>query len=421
MTNDPHYRTQYGGIDSNVADSDRSVPGIYRDALGDHVNRGESVEFPTFHEAIGTMRDRFGINTRSAYYHDDDRDEYVEVPARVVLYNPAWTGDGLDDAPQDSAAWTTASDEYTATDAMDNYGPLVAAARQNDHAAAFGELRAYRNGGQVNLDLFLPGLRAADPAQDENAEGRYVLGFETGYDYFRRQSVYASIIALDTKTGSLLRGLSDRYSSPHRGDVAENLGDWFLTMFERAETVGDTLYEVVAEARNYTVDMTTLPLSVEGFYQALGFTGAMSEQAADKVRNHRTPTAWDLYEPITWVITRGYTGKVGGKALVDHASSANDLLYAPASTERTALQQAAEDLDGNATLFGGDEQNAADVLRERAESLDEAVAASVSFRERIRVMLDDTVDERGENEASDDEGGPAKATDGGHRGGVTSA
>jgi len=406
MTSDPHYREQFGGIDRNVDDDSRSVPGVYRDALGDHVSRGASVEFPTFNEVLATMQDRFGIDTRPAYYYDEDRDEYRKVPNRVVLYNPAWTGDGLVyEAPQDSAAWTTASDEYTATDALDNYGPLVDAARQNDHTAVFGEVRAHRNGGDVNADVFLPGLRANDPEQDEADEGRYVLGFETGYDYFKRQSVYASIIALDTETGSILRGLSGRYTSPHRGDVQDKLGDWFTTMFNRAERVGDTLYEVVAEARQYEVDLTTLPLSVEQFYQSLGFTDGMAEAAAERVHNSQTPTAWDLYEPLSWVITRDYTGRVGGKALVEHASRANDLLYSPAAAERSACQQAAEDLDGQAAILGDDDEDASDVLRDRAESLDEAVEASVSFRKRIRTMLDD-MDLSDDEDAKPDGGEP---------------
>lgn len=398
MSYEPHYRQTFGGIDKHVEDP--SVPGDYRETVG--ATRGRSVEFPSFHEVLSTLRDEFGVESRNAYYYDHDRDEYVQVPNRVVLVNPAWLGDGLDEAPQNSAGWTTASDSYSETDAMDNYGPLVALARQRGFDDVFGNVWAYRNGGDVRLDLFFNGLTADDPADDEP---RYVLGFETGYDYFRSQSVNAAIIAYDTETGSVMRGLSDAYSSPHRGDIEGRTVSWFETMLDRAEKVGDTLYQVVAEARNYEVELSTLPLTVEGFYEALGFPGpSVAEPAAAMVSNTRNPTAWDLYEPLTLVLSREYGGKVGGDALVNHASRANDLLYSPASTERKAYRQAAEALDGQATLPGvgdDDAEDAAEVLMNRAGSLDEAVEKSVSFRERIRTMLAEDV--AGDEDDEDDE------------------
>lgn len=394
MTYEPHYAQTFAGIDRHA--SGALLPRVYKTTVG--ASHSPSTDFPAFQSVLTTLSEDFGIASRPALYYDTERAEVVEVPNRKVLVNPAWLGDGLDEAPQNSAAWTTASDSYTETDAMDNYGPLVALARRRDYTHAFGHVRAYRNGGDVHMDVFFPSLTANDPEDDS---ARYVLGFETGYDYFRSQSVTASVAAFDTETGAILRGLSKPYSSPHRGDIKARTVEWFDAMLDRAETVSETLYEVVAEARNYTIDLTQVPLTVADFYEGAGLPPGIAAAAAERVSDTRTPSAWDLYEPLTVVLTREYGAKVGGSALTKHASRANDLLYSPASTEQSAYRRAAEtDVHSKQSTLG-DTETAADVLLARATSLDEAVERSVSFRERIKTMLEDaptTTDDEDEDE-----------------------
>lgn len=382
---DTHYEAVFGGIDRNATDAERAVPTFYRDI--EDTRRGESVEFPTFHEALTTLRERFPCETRTVAYEDDDAGEWVEDDRFQALVNPEWLGDGRRDAPQDNALWQVVTDSYNATDHMDAFGPLCAVARQNDLAATFGTVRTYRNGGEVQIDILFDGLRAGVPDAEDDP---ILLGFSLGQDYFRSQSVHASVIAVDERTGTVMRGLTDTFSTPHsNANAAEDVAEWLSTMFERAEKVGDTLYEVVAEAREYEVAMNEVPLSVAEFYEALGFPGSMAQNAADRVRNKNRPAAYDLYLPIAQELTENYEAKVSGDALTSHATRANDLLFAPPSAERSALRHAAEDLQGQGTL-GAEYGDAAEQIHARIEDLDEAVSAFENVRDRIRTMLQET-------------------------------
>lgn len=403
-----YYETVFGGIDESHR-QDATVPGWFRDHYD--ARRGSTVEFGSFESVLDSFGDGHGAETTEAYYYDDERDEYLPVPNRAALVNPAWTGDGLADAPQDTAAWTTVSDDYEAVEAEDAYRPLVEAAQALDYEQAFGSLTAYRNGGQVAIEVLFDDLRVSDP----EGETEFVLGFETGYDHFRRSSVWAALMAYDTESGAAMRGLSQRFTAPHRGDVSEKLGAWFETMFDRAERLGETIYEVVAEARNYTVPMRDVPLSVAEWYEAQGFPASYGEQAAKRLPDTRTPTAFELYLAMARTVTTEFGGKRGGDALKRHASRANEILYSPPSAEQNALTAAREELaeNGQETITDADE-DAAEALDDRIESLDEGVEAFESVRERVRSMLDEMDDESddGEGQNTPDEAEAANGVSG---------
>lgn len=397
-----HYATVFGGIDDHTDDTEREVPSWYRQITG--ARQGASVEFPTFHGALSTLRERFGCETRPVAYDDEHRDAWVSDGRFRALVNPAWLGDA--DAPQDNALWHVVTDSYNPTDHMDAFGPLVAVARQNDLTAPFGKVRTYRNGGEVQIDILFDGLRAGVPDADYDP---ILLGFSLGQDYFRRRSIHASVIAVDERTGAVMRGLTDRHSTPHHNThAADVVAEWLSTMFDRAERVGDTLYEVVAEARAYEVAMNEVPLSIAEFYEALGFPTGMAKRAAERVHDVNRPTAYDLYLPIATELTKNYEAKVSGDALRDHATRANDLLFAPPSAERTALKAAAEDLQGQGTI-GAEYTDAAAQIHDRIEDLDEAVTAFTSVRDRLRTMLQD-VDADGEQADESAESDDAEAT-----------
>jgi len=407
---DEHILEPFGGIDSNITDdAARGVPTAYRASLNNPQGVWQDRKtFLSFRECLTDLREFYGVEARSAYYYDDVAEEYIKVPNRVVLTNPAWIGsEGRQAAPQYSAAWTTASDSHSTNDAMDHFGPLVAAARETGNESCFGAVRGYRNGGDVAIDLF---FREQTAGTDANPT-RYLMGFECGYDYFKRRAVWAGVIAYDTQTGAVLRGLSEQFGSPTRGDVQDRLGNWYLDMFDRLSKVGDALVEAVVDARAYEIDLSNLPLTVQDVYEALGFPVGLSSTAAEQVTNAGRPTAWDLYEPITEAITAEYDGKVGNKSLVEHASTANELLHSPARSEQAAYEAAAQTLDGQGTVMGDVDDDAADVLRDRAASLDEAVETTLSFRERVRTMLNETEAES-ESEAESEADEPDADEDG---------
>lgn len=390
---DAHTTTTFGGIDDHA---EADVPIWYRD----HVGATRSASFGSFHEALLDLRERFGCETRPAGFENDETGEWVEDGRFRALVNPAWL-DGS--GPQATALWHIVTESYEPTDHMDAFGPLVAVARKNDLTEPFGTVRTYRNGGEVQIDILFDGLRASVPDADGEP---IILGFSLGQDYFGSQSIYASVIAVDERTGTVMRGLTDRFSTPHSNqNAAEDVAEWLEDMFDRAERVGETLYEVVAEAREYEVELDSIPLSVAEFYEALGFPSGMSERAAEQVRDPSRPSAYDLYLPIAQALTETYDGKKSGSALTRHATNANDLLFSPPSAERAALESAAEDLQGQGTL-GAEYSDAAEALQDRIEDLDEAVSAFESVRDRIRSMLretDETDEQDGQSADDEDE------------------
>lgn len=364
------YETVFGGVHAAASGS---VPGWYRAVKS--ATHGATADFPHLREAARTLADRYGASMTEAYYYDEERGEYVEVPERGVVVNPAWLGDGLDDSPKASAGWTTASAEYEPITAEDAYWPLADVAAEAGFYEAFGSVETYRNGGEVVVEVLFDDLRFEDP--DSGVE--FVLGFESGFDHYRRSSVWATLLAYDTETGAALRGLSERYSRAHRGDsVRGDLREWFRSMLGRAERLDDTLTQVVAEAQNYTVPMSDIPLGVAEFYEAQGFPGSYGSRAAERLHDTRRPTAFELYLAMAETVTTEFNGKKGGQALRDHASRTNELLFSPPSAEKTALAAA---------------------LTDRIESLDEGVAAFESMRERFRAMLDGLEDEPDEGES----------------------
>ena len=377
---DPYHETVFGGIDEDH----RQATHVPRWFCDHYLSRAESATPDAFETVLGTFNDGHGAEPTEAYYYDEERDEYREVPERAVLVNPAWLGDDLADAPQDSAAWTTVSDTYEPVEAADAYEPLIETARALDYGAAFGALTAYRNGGQVAIEVLFDDLRVSDP-EDET---EFILGFETGYDHFRRSSVWATVMAYDAESGAALRGLSQRFTAPHRGDVQEKLTAWFNTMFRRAEKLGETIYEVVAEARNYTVPIHEVPLTVAEWYAAQGFPASYGKQAARRLSDTRTPTAFALYLAMARTVTDEFDGRRGGSALRRHAGRANEILYSPRSAESTALVAARDDLagDGQASLTDETEPAVA-AINDRIATLEKGVEAFEDVRERVRSML----------------------------------
>jgi hypothetical protein len=394
---DPYHETVFGGINESHRGLTH-VPAWFCDHYG---YRAESTTFDPFDIVLGEFNVGHGAESTEAYYYDEERDEYREVPEQAVLVNPAWLGAGLADAPQDSAAWTTVSDQYEPVEAVDAYAPLVETAHALGYGEAFGCLTAYRNGGQVAIEVLFDDLRVSDP----EGETEFILGFETGYDHFRRSSVWASLMAYDTESGAAMRGLSQRFTAPHRGDVQAKLTAWFETMFTRAEKLGETIYEVVAEARNYEVPIHDVPLTVADWYEAQGFPASYGKQAARRLSDTRTPTAFALYLAMARTVTDEFDGKRGGSALRRHAGRANEILYSPPSAEQEALAAAREELAGDGQEALTDEyESAVAALDERIATLEEGVEAFEDVRERVRSMLaemdaDDTASDDAEENA----------------------
>jgi hypothetical protein len=371
----------------------------------------------TWNDVVATLTDEYGATTRAVYYEDESQGGKFEIPHRAAVVNPAWEGeDGTDDAPQDHAAWTTASTDYTPVNADEALGTFTSVAHNRGYEHAYGKVVARRNGGEVVAEILLDDLRM----EYEGTE--YVFGIEAGYDHFGNTAVWSSLIAYNTETGAPLRHLSERMAFRHQGtEVRERVSEWYENVLERAETLRDEMLNVVADADAYEVEVSELPASVAEWYEAMGFPTSYAERAANRVPtpagNNGNPTALDLYNAITSTLQEEFNGKRGGSAIQRHASRANEILFAPDAAERAALETLLDGYENQAALEeyeDGEVPDAEEVegVRERYQRLQEGIEQFEGFRDRVRTILDgvEADDEEGGNGESENQ---AALTDGG--------
>jgi hypothetical protein len=353
----------------------------------------------SFDGVVDTLTDEYGATKRSCYYEDEAQGGKFEVPHRRVLINPAWEGeDALDDAPQNHAAWTTVSDEYAPVDADDALGIIPDVASDFGYDDLYGVVDAYRNGGEVVAEIVLDDLRV------EYEDTEYVLGFEAGYDHYGSTSVWARLLAYNTETGACLRHLSERMTCRHRGEnIVERVRPWYENLLEKAERLGDKMYEVVAEADAHEIDIHALPFDMQTWFSALGYPDSYAEDAAARLPEGENPSALDVYASITTTLTREYDGKKIGRAIKKHAGRANEILFAPDAVERDVLDTLLEGYGSQSQLDAfeeGEDMNEDEVesVRARYDTLDEGVDAFNSFKERVRHIIENTEDEVDEDE-----------------------
>ena len=363
----------------------------------------------TFDGVVDELTNEYGATTRKCFYEDDAIGGKFEVPHRRVVVNPAWEGeDGTENAPQEHAAWTTASEDYTPINADQALGLIPSVASEFGYDDLFGAVHAYRNGGEVVAEVILDDLRV----EYEGVE--YVFGFEAGYDHYASTAVWARLLAYNTETGACLRHLSGRMTCAHRGgQIDERIAIWFENVLEKAERLGDKMYEVVAEADAYEIGIGELPFGMTEWFSALGYPDSYAEDAGDMLPDDEDVSALDAYAAITSVITTEYEGKKVGRGIKRHAGRANEILFAPDAVERDVLDTLLAGYESQSSLdaFDEDELDDEDIedVRARYDTLDEGVEGFRNFRDRVKHILENSegVDEDEGEEQSDKQGVPA--------------
>lgn len=378
----PQHEIVFGGIDPR--DDDAHVPDWYRTAVD--AERGASVEYPTFQEAVQSLP----RNTKvTAGYYDPEADEWVADERSRALVNPEWLGEGRDDAPQDTAMWDMVTDTYSPVNPMDMYGPLVAAIRRSDAGTVFGRIETTRNGGDVAVEILFDDIRSMDPA---DGEMKFIFGFQTGYDYFRNTRLYAEPMAYDVSEHTPMRRLGDTRKRTHVGKASTTVAEWWEDGLDVLDHMGDTLFEVITEASNYEIDIASLPVTLAEFLESMGFPTEYAEDAASRARPvgpRHTYDAWSLYHATVGAVEDGFDGKMSGKTLAAHINRANDILYQPPKAEERALESVRSSLRGQGTLDIESDDDAADYIDDRLDTVADRIGAFESKRERLKALMDE--------------------------------
>jgi hypothetical protein len=317
-----------------------------------------TTDVTTFAAAIRTLPR--ATQTEIAY-RNPYTDEWVETERFNAVVEPErLANDGNDiEAP----LFHVPTSNYAIINPTEVYQPLADVLRTETvdgmplAEVCFGELRQYRGGGEVHMDIMFDGLEVTLPGRGEPI----TMGVTTGYDFFGETAVYVEGFARDTACANSIRALTDRQVIKHVGDVGD-FEVWWREMLGQLELVANDLHGFIQDAREADIGFTEVPFDLTGFYELLGFPTYLAEHAAEDARaNAPDPFVidlWTLHSGATYALTHFFRGKEGS-ALQRYTRLANDLLFNPeASIERVTQayeRQLDADRDGDSDQRSLDE------------------------------------------------------------------
>lgn len=339
-------------------------------------------------------------------YKDPESGEYVEVPDKTAVVNPAWLGDGLDETDRGHALWAFAGSRYEPVNPIDMYGPLLAMLRKRDVRDVYGRARVYKMGGEAHIDLVLP----EHTFEVDGAE--HVLALTTGYSHDLNRGLYVQVMAYNTETGSEWRQLTDKNTCRHSKKATKKVAKWWETALDNAETATHQLAQVVDEAMHYTVPFDGMPYNLAGFYEGLGIPAhgdkSLANLAAERVKSANTggaepdeATALAVYEGLADTLTMHFGGKAGSTAATSHNRAANHILFSPPSAESKVINYWQAELADQETLTE-DEEVQRSALGERYGDAQAAIEHFEDTRESLKRILNRSPHEEDEEEVTEE-------------------
>lgn len=357
--------TVFAGVDGRA---DARLPDWFAKQSG--VTDADVVSFA---EAIRALPR--AVETRVAYYNPYD-ESWIETPRFNALVEPSRVARNAQNEEQiepdggelsssiaddtrgvvdgDGALFHIPTQSYSVINPTDVYEPFERVLREttvDDRSLGevmFGEIRQYRGGGEVHMDVMFDGLSVDLPDRRDPI----TMGLTSGYDYFGGHAVYVEGFARDTTCANSIRSLTDRETVKHVGEV-DAFGPWWEQILGQVELIANDLYAFIIDAQEITVEFTQMPFDVEEFYTLLSFPAYLSERAASDARaNAPDPfeiDMWTLHSGATYALTHFFTGKEGS-ALDGYVRAANDLLFNPEASlsrvEQAYEREAESETDG---------------------------------------------------------------------------
>jgi len=383
---DPETRTVFAGVDGR---SDAQLPNWYAEQ--------KPVDEPvSFADAI---RDLPRAVETTVAYQNPYSDEWIETGRFNAVVEPSRLREQTSGDENTEPLFHIPTDSYAIINPVDVYGPLEEVLRETDldgrplGDVMFGEIRQYRTGGEVHMDVMFDGLEVTLPGRSEPI----TMGVTSGYDFFGGHAVYVEGFAQDGYCSNTMRQLTDKEVIKHVGDVTD-FRTWWEGILEQIELVADDLFEFIRDAQEIEIDFTEMPFSVAEFYQLLGFPEYLAERAAgDAEANAASPfeiDMWTLHSGATYALTHFFKGKEG-TALDGYVRIANDILFNPEGTIERVEQAYEEEVearddDGTQTSLKGERglaqiERVSEDLRAKVEQFENREKA---LRERFQQAMD---------------------------------
>jgi len=396
---DPDTRLVFSGVDNRT---DAALPAWYERTRPD----ADPISF-----ADAVRRLPRATETTVAYknpYTDEwvstERFNAIVEPRRLERQTdsraPSTDGGTATGEPGDETAdplFHVPTSSYAIINPIDVYSPLEDVLRETEYEGqplgdlVFGEMRQYRGGGEVHMDIMFDGLSVTLPERSEPI----TMGLTSGYDFFGNHAVYVEGFARDTACANSIRSLTDRETIKHVGDVAA-FDEWWDRLLDQLGFLRGDLAAFIDDARDVTLDLTRVPFELVEFYELLDFPTYLATQAANDARANATdpfePDMWTLHSGATYALTHAFTGKEG-TALDRYVRTANDILFNPETTlervQREFEERAAAET-GTDGQTGVESQAALAQLERVTDDLRAQVAQFETREERLRGRLTET-------------------------------
>jgi hypothetical protein len=316
-------------------------------------------------------------------------DDWVETERFNALVEPNRLVEQAGDEETDPLFHIPTSN-YSIINPLDVYGPLESVIDDHDvdgrplGEVVFGEVRQYRGGGEVHIDLMFDGLEVSLPGRDEPI----TMGVTTGYDFFGGHAVYVEGFARDNACANSIRSLTDRQVVKHVGEVGDFEG-WWEDVLGQLELVTDDLHQFILDASEIDLSFRDAPFGVDEFYELLGFPEYLAKHAGRDARAEADDPfevdMWTLHSGATHALTHFFRGREGS-SLDGYVRSANDILFNPESTldrvERSYERRAEAETDGDQT--GLESQIALAQLERVGEDVREKATTFEAREEQLR-------------------------------------
>ena len=383
---DPETRTVFAGVDGR---SDAQLPNWY-------------AEQKPFDEPVSfadAIRDLPRAIETTVAYQNPYSDKWVETERFNAVVEPSRLREQASGDEDTEPLFHVPTDGYAIINPVDVYGPLEEVLRETDldgrplGDVMFGEIRQYRTGGEVHMDVMFDGLEVTLPGRSDPI----TMGVTSGYDFFGGHAIYVEGFAQDGYCSNTMRQLTDKEVIKHVGNVTD-FRTWWEGILEQIELVADDLFEFIRDAQEIEIDFTEMPFSVTEFYELLGFPDYLAERAAgDAEANAARPSeidVWTLHSGATYALTHFFKGKEGS-ALDQYVRVANDILFNPEGTIKRVEQAYEEEVEADdaggtqASLSG--ERGLAQIKRV-SEDLQSKVEQFEDREEALRERFQQTVD-----------------------------
>ena len=176
---DSETATVFAGLDGRT---DAKLPEWYSERHGGAKPVGFSAAVRDLPQAIDT----------AVAYRNPYTDEWVQTNRFNALVEPSRLQAEADDNGEIDSLFHISTDSYAIINPVDVYGPLEEVLREETidgtplGEVMFGEVRRYRGGGEVYMDITFNGLEVRLPGRSDPI----TMGVTSGYDFFGEHAVY---------------------------------------------------------------------------------------------------------------------------------------------------------------------------------------------------------------------------------------